>query len=305
MGFYDRHYLKEDSGGYRAGMGGGGGVGLAFPKPGPAVKLIMIACGVVWFVQLLTVSSGSPLSTHFGATARGWWQAWRYVTFQFLHSPVSLWHIGLNMLGLYFFGTPLERRWGTKGFLKFYLTCGCFSGLAYVTVQAILMPPAAWGTPLIGASGGVFAVLFACAVLYPGMRVLVMFIFPLPIRWLAGLIFAGMVVVIIQTLQTRSMMTNPTFWSHVAHLGGVIPALVWVLVLPRIRAAARDAGEAAGRGSWERKIKAQEQHEAEIDRILEKIKTAGIESLSGREKRILKRATERQKREDRQYNPRL
>jgi len=304
MGLYDRHYINDNSN-YRGHYGSGTrGMGLVFPKPGPAVKWIMIICGAVWFVQLITQNSGSPLSVSFGARAEDWWQVWRYITFQFLHSPLSLWHLALNMLGLYFFGVPLEQRWGTKGFLKFYLVCGCFAGLAYVVMQTLVMPPSLRNSPLIGASGGVFAVLFACAVFYPGIRVLVFFVFPLPIRWLAGIIFAVMIITVIQTFQQREF-TSSAFWSHVAHLGGILPSLFWILLLPRLRRAARDAGKSIGRGMWAKKIRKQERWEQEIDRILDKIKAEGIESLSSKEKRMLRKATRQQKEEDRKYDSRL
>ena len=113
------------------------------------------------------------------------------MTFQFLHDPTSLWHIGLNMLGLYMFGTPLERHWGTKKFLRFYLSCGVAAGVAYVAIGAAL-GNASW-IPLIGASGGVYGILLACAVLFPTFRV-ILFIFPVPIRLAAILIFGGMLL---------------------------------------------------------------------------------------------------------------
>jgi len=152
--------------------------------------------------------------------------------------------------------------------------------------------------PLIGASGGVYAVLLACAVLFPQMKVLVLFMFPVPIRVLAAIIFGGMVLVILTTLNSGNVMTSGDFWSQVAHLGGAVAAAVWLWGLPKLDQIAGEVRENARQGAWQRKIRKQEGEQAEIDRILEKIKHEGIGSLTDREKRTLQQATERQRRED-------
>lgn len=263
---------------------------VGMPKPAPAVKILLILNVAVFLAQLLTRGTMTSL---FAITLGTKWQLWRYVTFQFLHG--GLWHIGLNMLGLYMLGSPLEQRWGTPRFVKFYLGCGVFAGLAYVLM-------AAWtrdipsDMPLVGASGGVYAILLACAVLFPHFR-LIFFLFPLPIRFAALIIFGFMVITVLGGLQTGQ--TSGQFWSDVAHLGGVIPAAIYIWVLPRLKQASNESRTRMREGAWQKKMQQQADQQKEIDRILEKIKQQGIGSLTSREKKTLQDATEQQRRSGR------
>ena len=107
-----------------------------------------------------------------------WWQLWRFITFQFIHAGAV--HLFFNMLGLYMLGTILERSWGTKRFLRFYLGCGVVAGLCHVAMAFILnLGGIQTRIPLVGASGGVFGIVVACAVLYPQIR-LILILFPVP-----------------------------------------------------------------------------------------------------------------------------
>ena len=63
-------------------------------------------------------------------------QIWRWLTYQFLHH--DFWHLLFNMIGLYFFGPLMERWWGSRRFLGFYLMCG-FSAAA--TIHPALLCP--------------------------------------------------------------------------------------------------------------------------------------------------------------------
>jgi membrane associated rhomboid family serine protease len=297
----DRPNWYKQGQGYGGGGGGGYGSpmrGIALPKPTPAVKFIMIACGAMFVLQLITVASGNRLSLMLGATADGWWQLWRYITFQFLHSPQNLWHIVLNMLGLYFLGTALERAWGTKQFVKFYLTCGITAGAAYVVISLLLLPPGQWSMPLIGASGGVYGVLLAAAVLFPHFR-LIFFLFPVPIRLAAIIIFGIMIFTVLGGLASGS--AGPSFWSDVAHLGGAVAAAVWIWVLPKWRLAIAQAEQAAKDGAWEKRLRDKQKQRDEVDRILDKVKQQGLGSLSAAEKRALQKASQEQRREDQKY----
>ncbi len=299
MGLGNRPYWREGGFSPAGGGHGRGGMRIGMPRPSPMILRIMILCGVIWLAQIIIVIAKGNLSVFFGATTKDWWQVWRYLTFQFLHSPESIRHIALNMLALYFFGMPLERAWGSRRFLRFYLWCGAFAGVSYVVMSWLLLPQSMWYTPLIGASGGVFAVLLACAVLFPGIRVMVLFIFPLSIRALAIIVFAGMVLVLLMGFSRGNVMANPGFWSDVAHLGGAVAAAVWIWGLPKVRQAGEEAREKANKGAWERKIRKQQAERGQIDFILDKIRREGIGNLTSKEKKILRDATERQRQEDR------
>ena len=296
MGFYDRPYLREDfqSGGGRGGMGGfGRGIMVGMPKPARAVKIMLLINVGVFILQAVADTSRfgpGPLSAAFGATVGGWWQLWRYVTFQFLHA--GFWHLGLNMLGLYMLGSPLEKQWGTRRFLWFYLTCGATAGVAYAIMGALVgLDP---NFPLVGASGGIFGILLACAVLFPQFR-LIFVLFPVPIRMAALIIFGGMIVVMLSSVSTGEF--PPQFWSDVAHLGGAVAGAFWIWVLPLVGMQMASARVQVQRGAWDRKVKREAEDEKTIDEILRKIHNEGSNSLSGKEKKTLAAATKRQRRE--------
>lgn len=264
---------------------------VGVPRPSRVVKYLLLINIGVFVVQLL---AGGVLEAWFGVTLGGFWQPWRYVTFQFLHSRFGLWHLGLNMLGLYMLGSPLERQWGARRFLTFYLSCGATAGVAYVLAGALV--GGSWNTPLIGASGGVYGILLACAVLMPHVRIILL-LFPVPIRLAAVLIFGAMALVLLRSV--RAGVYSGQFWSDVAHMGGAAAAAVWLWGVPRVSRYAADARRSSRKGTWERKMRRRQDEEAEIDRILQKIHTDGISSLSRREKRTLQQASRRQGDEDR------
>jgi membrane associated rhomboid family serine protease len=111
-------------------------------------------------------------------------QPWRLIGYQFLHSREMFWHIIVNMFGLYFLGPGLERSWGSRKFLAFYLICGASGGILYSLLVRVGLPG---GGPMVGASGAVLGVIAACAILFPHI-VLVFFVFPVPIRVMAVLL---------------------------------------------------------------------------------------------------------------------
>jgi membrane associated rhomboid family serine protease len=274
------------------------GVTFGLPKPTQVVKYLLIINLAAFVLQLICRGLLQfNLSDFFGATLGGWWQLWRYVTFQFLHSPDSLWHLGLNMLGLYMLGTPLERQWGGRRFLKFYLICGATAGVAYIVMAALrnLSP----GVPLIGASGGVYGIVLACAVLFPHFR-LIFFLFPVPIRLAAVIIFGGMILIVLSSLSSGEL--GGQFWSDVAHLGGAVAAAVWIWILPRLRGTLDERRQKINQGAWERKMHRRREEQTEIDRILDKIRREGLDSLSRAERNRLQDATRRQKDEERDSN---
>ena len=279
MAFGERRY---------GGSGGGSGLGIGLPPLTKAVRALLIA-NVALFVLQIIPSVGGLLEHLLGVTVGAFWQPWRYVTFQFLHA--GFWHIALNMLGLYLLGVPLEREWGSRRFTWFYLSCGVAAGIAYVLIGAAFGLPR--GAPIIGASGGVYGIVLACAVLFPHFQILFLF-FPVPIRLAAIIIFAGMLFLVAGALsrgQTHQAM------SDVAHLGGAACAAGWIWLLPRLQAARADSGQ----GAWQRRQRREAAGRAAIDRILEKISHTGIGSLSWLERRTLRRASQSQRQEEKTF----
>jgi len=291
MGLHDRPYWKDDQQQSYGGSGGGGrgGMTIGMPRMGKAVKIMLVINVAVFIIQMFGDQTGR-LSEWLGVTVNSFWQLWRYITFQFLHGGVL--HILLNMLGLWFLGSPLERHLGTRRFVTFYLSCGVTAGIAYVIIGALSDLPG-W-LPIIGASGGVYGLVLAAAVLFPHFQIIFLF-FPVPIRLAAIIIFGAMALMVLQALSAGQAYKA---MSDVAHLGGAVTAAFWIWGLPKVTQAAREAADKANRGAWERKMKRRSADQAEIDQILNKIHEHGLNSLSGREKRLLRDATERERREE-------
>jgi membrane associated rhomboid family serine protease len=287
MGLHNRTYWKEDQGGggvYGGGGGGGFGGGMhagRMPKPGPAVKALLIANVVMFFLQLLP-----NVNEHLTLVPVRWWFVWNYITFQFLHGGPM--HLLFNMLGLYFLGMVLERAWGSKRFVIFYLSCGVFAGICHVVMTFAM--GGFTSIPLLGASGGVYGIVVACAILFPQIRLVLLF-FLVPIRF-AALLFLGVAV--------YSMLQGGAGGgvAHAAHLGGAVMAAIWVWVLPRFKGAAEDASLKRKQGAWDRKMKQRADEQGAIDRILDKIKLDGLNSLTRKEKQTLQQATKRQQAEE-------
>lgn len=301
MSLSDRPYWREDGGagsgqggrGGRGGRGLAGGMTIGFPRPTRTIKYLLAINIGMFFAQLIFKASGVDLAEVLGATVAGWWQVWRYLTFQFLHSTGTLWHLGLNMLGLYMLGTPLERQWGRKRFLTFYLSCGAFAGLAYVAMAAMLSLDS--HVPLIGASGGVYAILLACAVLFPHFR-LIFFLFPVPIRLAAVVIFAAMGLTVFGSLSAGQ--AGPGFWSDVAHLGGAGAGAFWIWALPRLRGEVYKRRRKFNQGAWQRRMDKLRRQQQEIDDILDQIRAKGLASLTRAQREKLKQSTVKQQEEE-------
>jgi len=291
MGWRDRPYARYD---YDSPPPRFGGIMTGMPRPGRIVSRLLIINIVVFF---LTLFFGKFFLVWGTVRPDVWYQPWRYVTFQFLHA--GLIHILFNMIGLYFLGMMLEAGWGPRRFLVFYLSCGAFAGAAHVIMAFAL--GRGMDTMLLGASGGVYAVVLACAVLYPHVRV-ILFLFPVPIRFAAALFLGIAAYNTVGEITSDGVMRSEV--SHVAHLGGAAAAAVWIWVGPRLRGTAGSVAGKINKGAWERKMKKRAEDEAEIDRILEKIHRRGLNSLNRKERKILQEAARRQEREDRQiYRP--
>lgn len=146
-------------------------------------------------------------------------QAWRLITFQFLHA--SLGHLFGNMLGLYFFGGLIERYLGRWRFLAFYLLCGIAGPIVYLFFALTGILGTSLATPMIGASAGVFGILIAAAQIAPRTTVMLLFPpIPMQLRTLALVLLA----IAAFTVFTQGENAG----GEAAHLGGA--ALGFLLI---------------------------------------------------------------------------
>lgn len=209
-------------------------------------------------------------------------QVWRLVTYTFVHDPSPPFlHILFNMLMLFMFGAPLVPVFGDRRFLIFYLSSGFFAGLCSMIFFAATGNPSV----VIGASGALFALLFAFARIFPTQEFLMFFLFPVQARY---------AVLIIGAIELLVITSNDRI-AHIAHLGGALYGWMWFRLEERV-------GESLTR--WKRRKQIGMEKElrraeldvktamVDIDPILKKISDLGIGALSEEEKSILEKASE-------------
>lgn len=143
-----------------------------------------------------------------------WWQL---ITYMFMHA--NFYHLLFNMLGLYFFGTQVERTIGSNEFLLFYLVCGVGAGA--VSLIGYLLSGQV-NVYLLGASGAVYAVLLAFATYYPTARIFIFGIIPMraPV-----LVIAFTVIAVFSGVLGRRGNV-----AHLTHLAGFIFAYFYLVI---------------------------------------------------------------------------
>lgn len=150
------------------------------------------------------------------------YKVWQLLTYGFTHARMGeghgIMHIGMNMYGLWFFGRPLEQRYGSAEFLAFYLSTIILSALIYVG-WSIAMPPDHFSHGLIGASGGVSAVIFLFAVSFPQLKVRLLFPPIVVPMWALGAFIIFM--------DLRGAAAAEDNIAHEAHLAGVALAMLY------------------------------------------------------------------------------
>ncbi|HNY22463.1 MAG TPA: rhomboid family intramembrane serine protease [Treponemataceae bacterium] len=142
---------------------------------------------------------------------------WQVFTYQFAHADIS--HLFFNMLGVFMFGMSVERRVGSKEFLLLYLLSGTISG---VLSLALYVATGTTGVFLLGASGSLFALMLAYAVLYPSSIILIWGVIPVP----APLLVLGYAIIEVFYLITA---TNQGV-AHGTHLFGFAAGWAYFLV---------------------------------------------------------------------------
>ena len=201
---------------------------------------------------------------------------WQLVSYLFIHA--GIWHLVFNMLMLWMFGTVLEQTWGSKKFLGYYFFTGIGAGICSI----VFAHNATY--PIVGASGAIFGLLVAFAMMFPESVILLFFIFPMKMRY-AAMVLAG--------INLLGALSNPgSGVAYIAHLGGglfgyfyfknqAIQSILSTLSISNVL------------GAIKRKRENKRQNEVRdldlrVDEILDKISKQGIDSLSKQEKRVLK-----------------
>ncbi|NBC11675.1 MAG: rhomboid family intramembrane serine protease [Planctomycetes bacterium] len=322
MGWQDRPYGRS----YRLGgpppLGGGGGTGgRMFPTPGwqsTTTKLLIINIALL-FIDAITgrVEHGAG---HAGGLIVDWFafnftdgiaggQIWRLITYQFVHA--ELWHLLGNMIVLFFFGPMIESYVGSRRMYAFYINSGLAGSLLYLVLLVITMAVESSGgdpgrvpllfsagsagrdTMLFGASAATFGILVGCLRVAPNTNVLLFFVIPVPIKLLVGVILLFEIFYVISG--------SAPGVANEAHLGGALAGWLMLRHTSTMRWAEWSFWDrfrpTVARQRWrdvERRRRAREQQatDAEIDRILAKVHERGLNALTDKEKKTLRRATE-------------
>jgi len=197
----------------------------------PVVKRLLIALPVIWLVTSVLVNfAKSPLAiegiAHLilrpSAVIPGdpIPEVWQVATYAWLHDFGGLFHILFNCIALFFFGPELERRWGGRAFLKFWLLTGLFAGVFSVLVGKLV--PAWFDQPIVGASGAIFGLLAAWSMLFPTREVLLFFVIPVKVRYLIWLSVGIDLVLFFANDPRRNGIAFQT------HIGGALAG--WFLI---------------------------------------------------------------------------
>ncbi len=149
---------------------------------------------------------------------RGFW--WQPFTYMFAHSGMR--HLLFNMLGLFFFGTQVERSMGSYEFLLFYLVTGVLAGFFSLAVYWLT---GTYMVFLLGASGAVFAVLLAFATYHPNALIFLFGI--IPVR-------ASVLVIGYTFIEIMSQIRGGSNVAHMTHLAGFAFAYLYFVVRLRV-----------------------------------------------------------------------
>jgi len=190
----------------------------------PAVKGMLIAVLATFVIQ-------QSADRFFGGNLGGWlalsaagflgeFRFWQLFTYVFLHGDVS--HLLLNMLMLAFIGGEIEAPWGAARFLRYFFLCSSVAGLVYLAVVVGLLGGAAYGMPMVGASGGIYGLLLAYGLFYGERQLLLMMLFPIRAKHFV-LILAG--VELLTTFFSSSAGGALAAVAHLSGMGGGFAAL--------------------------------------------------------------------------------
>ena len=182
----------------------------AFYNATMAIIFINIAC--LFIIQLIP-----RLPIYLGLSFAGLrlHYFWQPLTYLFVHG--SWRHILFNMIALFFFGIKFEKAVGSKEFLLFYFVCGILDGLMCVAIYWFF----GMNVLLIGASGAIYAVLFAYAVVFPRDVIYIWGILPVQ---------APILVLVYAVIEFLSQFSGRGGISHVAHLSGLLLAWLYFVI---------------------------------------------------------------------------
>ncbi len=254
----------------------------------PGVKYLLIANSGVFLLQLIF---WRPILYWFGLNPDMVIHSlaiWQFFTYMFLHG--NFYHILFNMFVLWIFGAEVESSWGTRPFLKFYFIAGIGAGI----IDFLVLWLAGAHTITIGASGAIYGVIVAFAMLFPNRYITLLVLFVLPVTMKAKYLAALMAAIALFS-GVANLFGGGDRIAHFAHLGGMLIGYLYLK---------SDLGRTLFGDRVKRKMKLyrvsrdiksmqkMKSLEQQVDEILDKMNEVGYEGLTKEEKRILKKASD-------------
>lgn len=306
MGYKERDYYRTDEYAF-------GGNQFATSM---TVRLIIVNVAVYLISFVLSKGDFNLMSDWLAVSGETlikpqlWWQ---FLTAGFAHDPNKVQHILFNMIGLFFFGTRIEQKLGSYEYLRVYLVAILLGNVAFA-IRALSMGSLG---PCLGASGGVVAMIVLTAIYYPRDIAYIYGIIAVPL-WLLGIIVVALDVI------GNWYGTDNT--AHDVHFAGALFACLygftsmnlrwlalprkltqWLQSFSRNRAIQRSGFQVhreeddeepyykqpfsfASRDQKEEEPEPPANnptHQAELDRLLQKISVSGIDSLTAKERATL------------------
>ena len=185
------------------------------------VFLLQMATGDTLLVQfaLWPLGPHQPAQLDNGGMAMVGFEPWQLISYSFMHGGVS--HIAFNMLALWMFGGPVENALGTRRYTFYYFACVLGAAVAQLIVTHFFQPTDFY--PTLGASGGVFGLLLAFAILYPQAKVFLFFI-PAPVPARIAVVGYMILELVLGVTGTQAGV------AHFAHLGGALVGFALIIM---------------------------------------------------------------------------
>jgi membrane associated rhomboid family serine protease len=262
-------------------------------QPKTAVQTLIFACVLVfvpaWLLHLMDVTGPLYWLTF---TPSGWFKPWSCFTYVFLH--VGFFHLLGNALWLYFVGSILEDLVGRKHIFWLFLGGGVLGAWVFQAVYSFSV----YGSTgeqmqLLGASGGVSAVVIGTAIFTPKYKLFLFGLVEVELRWIA---------IVKVLLDFGGVFSGSNVGGYTAHLGGVIWGAIYVMGVLKSDAIANIFTKKPSKNAPMRFQKGDKSvasktsrngspSEAEVNAILDKISQVGYNNLSAKEKEILFKAS--------------
>lgn len=178
------------------------------------IKKLLIVYGVVFVLEQF-------IDQFMGGHLRSWFalipmqvlngKIWQIFTYSLLHADVM--HLVLNMMILAFVGGEIEAMWGRRKFLTFLFFCSTIAGLVYLLIQLAVWNAAYLVMPMVGASGAMYGLLVAYAIMFSERELLFMMMFPMKAKQFIAILAA------VEFLQ--ALFSGQGGLGAIAHLSGM------------------------------------------------------------------------------------